>query len=198
VIHSQLPERDDVLGEILEDISKDAYRAGQIMRKIRGTIKKEEAKFERLNINDLLDEVVGLLQNVFSLDGITVRLDKHPGLPLIRGDRVRLQQVVINLVTNAVEAMRDSSPMILTIRSAVKPDAGVVVSITDSGPGIDGALKDELFQAFFTTKKSGLGVGLRICRSIIEEHGGQIIAENNPDAGASFHFTLPTDQGAIQ
>jgi two-component system sensor histidine kinase EvgS len=198
VIHSQLPERDDVLGEILEDISKDAYRAGQIMRKIRGAVKKEDAKFERLNINDLLDEVVGLLQNVFSLDGITVRLDKHPGLPLIRGDRVRLQQVVINIVTNAVEAMRDSSPMILTIRSAVKPDAGVVVSITDSGPGIDGALKDELFQAFFTTKKSGLGVGLRICRSIIEEHGGQITAENNPDAGASFHFTLPTDQGAIQ
>jgi C4-dicarboxylate-specific signal transduction histidine kinase len=198
VIHSQLPERDDVLGEILEDISKDAYRAGQIMRKIRGAVKKEDAKFERLNINDLLDEVVGLLQNVFSLDGITVRLDKHPGLPLIRGDRVRLQQVVINIVTNAVEAMRDSSPMILTIRSAVKPEAGVVVSITDSGPGIDGAYKDELFQAFFTTKKSGLGVGLRICRSIIEEHGGQIIAENNPDAGASFHFTLPTDQGAIQ
>jgi two-component system sensor kinase FixL len=88
--------------------------------------------------------------------------------------------------------------MILTIRSYLKPAAGVVVSITDSGPGIDDALKDELFQSFFTTKKSGLGVGLRICRSIIEEHGGQIIAENNPDRGASFHFTLPTDQGAIQ
>jgi PAS domain S-box-containing protein len=198
VIQSQLPQKNEILSEILEDIAEDAYRAGQIMRRTRGAVKKGEPEFELLDINDLLDEVLGLLQNVFSLDGILVRLDKHPKLPLIKGDRIRLQQVVVNIVTNAVEAMRDSSPMILTIRSSVKAGAGVVVSISDTGPGIDDAVIDDLFQPFFTTKTSGLGVGLRICRSIIEEHGGGIKARNNPDKGASFHFTLPIDQGDSQ
>lgn len=198
VIHSQLPQKNEILDEILEDIAKDAYRAGQIMRRTRGAVKKRDTTFERLDINDLLDEVVGLLHNVFSLDGILARLDKTHDLPLIKGDRIRLQQVVINIVTNAVEAMRDRSPMILTIRSSVNPDAGVVVSISDTGPGIDDAVIDDLFQPFFTTKSSGLGVGLRICRSIIEEHGGQIRARNNPDRGANFYFTLPIDQGDSQ
>jgi two-component system sensor histidine kinase EvgS len=198
VIHSQLPQKNEILDEILEDIAKDAYRAGQIMRRIRGAVKKEDPEFELLDINDLLDEVVELLHNLFSLDGTLVQLDKHPKLPLIKGDRVRLQQVVINILTNAVEAMRNSSPMILTIRSGVKSGADVAVSISDSGPGIDEALIDDLFQPFFTTKKSGLGVGLRICLSIIQEHGGQIMAQNNPDRGASFHFTLPIDRGDSQ
>jgi PAS domain S-box-containing protein len=198
VIHSQLPQKNEILGEILEDIAQDAYRAGQIMRRIRSAVKKEDPKFELLDINELLDEVMRLLHNVFSLDGTLVRLEKTPKLPLIKGDRIRLQQVVINIATNAVEAMRCSSPMVLTICSAVDPVAGVVVSISDSGPGIDEALIEELFQPFFTTKPSGLGVGLRICRSIIQEHGGDIRARNNPDKGASFHFTLPIDQGDSQ
>ena len=184
--------------EILEDIAVDAYRAGQIIRKIRGVIKKEESKFELLDVNLMLDEVVELFRNMFNIGNITLRLDKDPELPRVSGDRIRLQQVVMNLISNALDAMRSSALSILTVRSSMQLPDGVTVSIIDTGPGIDDSLKDKLFDPFFTTKKAGLGIGLRLCRAIIEEHGGRIWVEDNPDGGAIFHFTLKADQGNFE
>jgi len=184
--------------EILEDISSDAYRAGQIIRKIRGGVEKGESKFKMLDVNLMLDETVELFQSMFVSDRIAVHLDKHKDLPQVIGDRVRLQQVMMNLINNAVEAMRGNGPAILKIRSSVKASSEVTVSIIDTGNGIDDSVKEKLFDPFFTTKETGLGIGLRICRSIIEEHGGRIWGENNPDGGTNFQFTLKTDQGECE
>lgn len=198
IMYDDLGQGNVDIQEILEDIAVDAYRAGQIIRKIRGVVKKEESKFELLDVNLMLDEVVELFRNVFNIDNIILRLDKHPELPRVSGDRIRLQQVVMNLISNAVDAMRSSALSILTVRSSVHPPDGITVSIIDTGPGIDDSLKDKLFDPFFTTKKAGLGIGLRLCRSIIEEHGGQIWLDDNPEGGIIFHFTLKTDQGELE
>jgi two-component system sensor histidine kinase EvgS len=188
------PDQNNVeIREILEDISSDAYRAGQIIRKIRGSVEKGESKFELLDINLMLNETVELFQSMFSLKKITVHMDKHPERLHIIGDRIRLQQVVMNLISNAIDAVRYNDPAILIIRTYVHTDNGFTVSIIDNGPGIDDRLKEKLFDPFFTTKKAGLGIGLRICRSIIEEHGGRIWAENHPGGGTNFQFTLQTN-----
>lgn len=180
--------------EALEDIAGDAYRAGQIIRKIRGIVKKGDSKFEPLDINLVLDETVDLFRNMFNMDNITLCLDKYPDLPLVIGDRIRLEQIVMNLISNAVDAMRNNDRSILTVRSFVDSPEVVTVSIIDNGPGINDSMKDKLFDPFFTTKEAGLGIGLRICRSIIEEHGGRIWADNNPNGGSIFQFTLQADQ----
>jgi two-component system sensor kinase FixL len=195
IISAKADGENTELEEILEDIIADAWRAGQVIRKIRGIVKKEEAKFEQRNLNVLIGEVIELYQNTLNIEKISVLLDLQPDLVPIRGDRVRLQQVLMNLVTNALEVMRKRSSKTLKIRSAMQSPDMIIVSVSDSGTGIDDAKKDKMFEPFFTTKKDGLGMGLRICQSIIEEHGGRIWVENNPDAGATFSFSLKADQG---
>jgi C4-dicarboxylate-specific signal transduction histidine kinase len=183
------------LGEILDDIINDTNRAGQIVRKIRGIIRKETAVFEPLDLNALLEEVVELFRNPLNREKIVVREDLSRDLAPVKGDRVRLQQVVMNLIMNATDAMKSGSPRILTIRTVMQGPDTVAVSISDTGSGIDGKVKGRLFEPFTTTKKTGLGMGLRICRSILADHGGGIRAENNPDGGATFSFTLKADNG---
>ena len=153
-------------------------------------MKKGKIKYKALDINHLLDETVELFRNTFNMDNIVLQWDKQPDLPRVIGDSIRLQQVVMNLITNAVDAMQDGDRMTLTIQSSLQPPDVVTIGICDSGPGFDEKLKDKLFDPFFTTRNAGLGIGLRICRSIIEEHGGQIWADNNPEGGGSFFFTL--------
>lgn len=179
--------------EIMDDIIRDTTRAAEIVRKIRGIIKKENLASAPLNMNVLIEEVVALLSNPVTRDNILIRTDLLPDLTQVRGDRVRLQQVLMNLLTNATDAMKDSSTRILTIRTTMQGLDMVVVSFSDTGPGFDKKVRDVIFEPFYTTKKDGLGMGLRICRSIIEEHGGRIWAENNPDGGATFIFTLKAD-----
>ncbi|WP_458778505.1 ABC transporter substrate-binding protein [Desulforhopalus sp. 52FAK] len=193
VLCNDLAQENLEIKEILEDISGDAYRAGQIIRKIRGSVEKGESKFELFDIHQVLDETLEIFQSMFSLDKITVHLDKYPELHQIVGDRIRLQQVIMNLINNAIEAVRYNDPAVLIIRTYVHTPHTVTVSIIDNGPGIDESLKEKLFDPFFTTKKAGLGIGLRICRSIVEEHGGRIWAENNADGGTNFQFTLQTN-----
>jgi PAS domain S-box-containing protein len=188
-------EIEDVV-EILEDVINDANRAGQIVAKIRGLVKKEDPRreFEILNMNVKVDEAINLLRNTFNINQVNVHLDKQQDLLPVRGDRVRLEQVIVNLVTNAIEAMKESLEKILTIRTAMHSSEMIIVSVKNSGPGIDAEIRRKLFEPFFSTKKSGLGMGLRICQSIVEEHGGRIWLENPTEDGTTFSFTLKVHQ----
>jgi len=181
--------------EILDDIIADANRAGQIVRKIRGIIRKGSVQFELMDMNALLGEVVELFRNPLNRERITVSVELCPGILPVRGDRIRLQQVVMNLIMNATDAMKESPRRVLTIRSAMQAADIVCVSMSDTGHGIDDKIKSRIFSPFVTTKKNGLGMGLRICKSILEEHGGSIRTEDNPDGGATFSFTLKADNG---
>lgn len=195
ILSSRLEGGDTEFGEILRDIISDATRAGEVIRKIRGIVKKEEAKFEPLDLNVLIKEVTELYRNLFNVQKVLIFLDLQPDLLPVRGVRVHLQQVLMNLINNASEAMRESSSKTLRVRSAMQSPGTIMVSVSDSGKGIDEAKRDKVFESFFTTKMEGLGMGLRICRSIIEQHGGRIWVENNPDKGVTFSFSLKAQGG---
>ena len=124
------------------------------------------------------------------MNNVSPRLELQPGLAQVKGDRILLQQVLMNLITNALEAMKEGAPKILTIRSSTKTPDMVTVSVSDSGIGIDDTKKDKVFEPFYTTKHDGLGMGLRICQSIIEEHDGKIWVDNNQGGGATVSFFL--------
>ena len=195
LIISRLQDRPEEIKEILEDIIDDTRRAGDVIRKIRGLVKKSDVRFEQLDINSLIRDCVELTHTRISMSKITLSLDLQQGIENVMGDRVYLQQVIINLISNALEAMAGRSPRELTIRTNMTAPDTVTVSVSDSGTGIDDDHKYRLFEPFFTTKDDGLGMGLRICHSIIEEHGGHIWAENNPTEGATVSFSLKALEG---
>ena len=156
--------------------------------------RRAEPEQAPLDINDVIRDAVRLVQREILRHGASLRLKLAPALPSILGDRVQLQQVIINLVINAIQAMASVTdrPHNLLIRSQQHEAGHVLVAVADSGVGIETKNVNQLFTAFFTTKPSGLGMGLSICRSIIEAHGGQVSAANNPGPGATFQFTLPS------
>jgi PAS domain S-box-containing protein len=182
--------------QILDQITDDSARAGDIIDRIRALIKKAPPQKEGLEINEAILEVIALTRGEVLQNGVSVRTQLAEGLPLIQADRVQLQQVILNLIVNAVEAMSGASEGAreLLISTAGDASNGVLVSLRDSGPGLDPANLERLFDAFYTTKSSGLGMGLSICHSIIEAHGGRIWAGANEPRGAAFHFTLPLKQ----
>jgi len=182
--------------QILDQINDDGTRAGDIIDRIRALIKKAPPRKERVEINEAILEVIALTRGEVLQNGVSVRTQLAEGLPLIQADRVQLQQVILNLIVNAVEAMSGASEGARELLIATSGDAshGVLVSLRDSGPGLDAANLERLFDAFYTTKSSGLGMGLSICHSIIEAHGGRIWAGANEPRGAAFHFTLPLKQ----
>jgi PAS domain S-box-containing protein len=187
---TQEQDKREDMPEIINDIIQDAKRAGDVVSKLRRLVKKGAEAFEPLPINALIDDVLALLRSSLTANKVTLRLDLKPDLPNISGDRVRLQQVLLNLVTNALDAMKETPTRILTVRSATDGPDTILVSVGDVGPGVAEARRASLFQPFFTTKKDGLGLGLSICRSIIEEHGGRIWETDNPGGGATFSFSL--------
>jgi PAS domain S-box-containing protein len=178
----------------VESMIRDARRASEVVRSIRALAKKSEPEKAPLRINDVIRDVVRLVQREALRHGASLRLELAPTLPSVLGDRVQLQQVIINLALNALQAMASVTDRrrILLIRSQQHGDGRVVVAVADTGVGIEEKSMDKLFRAFFTTKPSGMGMGLSICRSIIEAHGGQVLAANNPGPGATFQFTLPS------
>ncbi len=190
ILLSKVPAEPEALSEIVDDIIKDAMRAGEVVRKVRRVVRKSEVKFERLSVPGLVQETLEILQNSLTLNNAALRLELRPGLADVRGDRVRLQQVLLNLANNALDAMKNAPAKVLTIRSEMDGPDTVTVSVSDSGPGVAEAARTQLFEPFFTTKRAGLGLGLSICRSIIEEHGGRIWEHNNPGGGATFSFSL--------
>ncbi len=179
------------LGEILEDIENDVKRAGEVVKKIRRMVKKRGMRYDPLSVSALVKAAVGLISSRLSIENVALRLDLSPGSGRIKGDRVQLQQVLLNLMTNALEAMNDTATRVLTISAATLSPDTVRVSVGDSGPGIAVEAAERLFEPFFTTREEGLGIGLPICKLIIEEHGGRIWGESGP-GGATFSFTLKT------
>jgi PAS domain S-box-containing protein len=174
-------------------IVNDGIRAGDVVDRIRALIKKVPARTDRFDIDDAIMDIVALTRGELSSNGVSLQTQFAQGLPLIQGDRVQLQQVILNLIVNAIEAMSGMSKggRELSISTEIDASNGALVAVRDSGPGLDPAGLEHLFDAFYTTKSSGMGMGLSICRSIIEAHGGRIWAEANVPQGATFQFTLP-------
>jgi PAS domain S-box-containing protein len=180
--------------QALDGIAKDGKRAGDVIDRMRALFKKAPPLHESVDINEALEEVIVLTRSQAMRNGVSVRAQLAYGLPRIRGDRVQLQQVILNLIINAIEAMGEVDKGARDLQVGTERDAsrGVVVTVRDSGPGLKPAAQERVFEAFYTTKPAGLGVGLSICRSIIEAHGGRLWAAANTPCGATFHFTLPT------
>jgi PAS domain S-box-containing protein len=177
----------------LEGIIKDGKRAGEVIRHVRALSNKSDTQKAPLNINDVVKEVIALIQPELSSRQVALGMDLAPALPLVLADRVQLQQVLINLVMNGIEAMESVTdrPRQLLVRSQQNDAHQVVVTVQDCGVGISVEIVDRLFNAFFTTKSSGMGMGLSICRSIIEAHAGRLSASGNDGPGATFRFALP-------
>ncbi len=186
-------EVDDALSLIV----KEGNRAGEVVGRIRALIKNVPARKDAVAINDAILEVIALTRTEAANNGVSVRTQLAEGLPRVQGDRVQLQQVLLNLIINAIEAMRDvgEEERELRISSRNEPD-GVSVEVRDSGPGFAPATLDRVFEAFYTTKPGGLGMGLSICRSIIEAHNGRLWASPNVPRGAIFGFIAPARPAA--
>jgi PAS domain S-box-containing protein len=180
----------------VEWVINDSCRASEVIRRVRALAKKSDIEKAPLDVNDIVTEAIGLMQRELSNQLVSLRTELGPSLPMVLGDRVQLQQVIINLVMNGVEAMQPITdrPRELVIRSGQDEIRRVHVSVTDSGVGISAENANRLFNAFFTTKSSGMGMGLSICRSIVEAHEGRLSASPNEGPGATFQFVLPTQQ----
>ena len=181
------------LREILVDVEADGHRAHDIIRNVRNTIKKGDPTLRRINLNELVTKVAHVVRPDAVAHSCEVETSLAKDLPLIEGDPVQIQQVLVNLVSNAFDAMRQTPPgrRKVEISTAGNGDGEVRLSVRDHGTGIRTEVHEHLFDQFFTTKEQGLGMGLAIVRSIVEAHGGKIDAENVADGGARFYFTLP-------
>jgi C4-dicarboxylate-specific signal transduction histidine kinase len=187
------PPKLDKVRETLEAIVETGHRAGDVVDRIHALIKKAPNRNEHLEINKAILEVIELIRGEAVRNGTSVQVNLAKDLPLVEGDRVQLQQVILNLAINAVEAMgltSDREKELLISTRKAEPFS-VLVEVRDSGPGLTPGTLEHLFDAFYTTKPGGLGMGLSICRSIIEAHGGRLWATNIAPHGAVFHFTLP-------
>jgi signal transduction histidine kinase len=179
-------------------IVRDGNRAGDVISRIRALIKKSEPIARRLDMNEIVSEIVTLLRSEAERRGVAVETGLTPHLPAVMGDRVRMQQVLLNLVMNALDAtgVINDRRRVVRVHTAAPDPESIVVAVEDSGIGLDPAQLGRLFDAFYTTKAEGLGMGLSISRSIVEAHGGQLWATPNHGPGATFQFTLPTEEGA--
>jgi PAS domain S-box-containing protein len=188
------------LQEILTDVIGDSRRAHDIIHNVRSAIKKGSAIRGRINLNDVAKAVTHMVHPDAAANFCRVEMSLAPDLPVIEGDPIQIQQVLINLVRNAFDAMRDTSPSrrIVEIATNSNGDGTISVAVRDYGCGISEKTREHLFEQFFTTKEEGLGMGLAIVRSIVEAHGGTIGAENADGGGARFHFRLPAKEGTLQ
>jgi C4-dicarboxylate-specific signal transduction histidine kinase len=181
------------IGAILADIRKDDQRAGNVIDRMRSLLKRRELEANPLDIGEMIEETVALAWSDALTRQVTLTMQVSARLPLARGDRVHLQQVLLNLILNGMDAMAngENADRLLVVQAAQDDTGNIEVAVRDSGTGIAPDKIKLLFEPFFTTKADGMGMGLAISRTIIEAHGGKIWAENNPHKGATFKFTLP-------
>ena len=180
--------------EILTDIVADDKRASDVIQQMRAFLRKDMAPHELLDINNVIKDVLNILHSEVIIQGITIKTDLASDLPYVQADRVQLEQVFINLILNAQQAgdCVQTNSCVLTIKTAKDVEGPVIVSVQDTGPGIDEASLERIFEPFHTTKIGGMGMGLSISRTIVEANGGRIWAENAPEGGARLCVTLPT------
>ena len=178
-------------------IIKDGTRATDIIDRLRSLYKKSPPKRELFEMNEMVRELVGLLRGEASLHAVSMRTDLAADLPKITADRVQIQQVLMNLMLNGIEAMKETGG-VLTVKTQLAQDGRLLISVSDTGVGLPADQADQIFNAFFTTKPQGSGMGLAISRSIAEAHGGRLWATANDGRGASFHLTLPVIAEAVQ
>ena len=164
--------------------------ASGIIDRLRALYKKSAPKQELVAINEVVGEMAGMMEAEARGHGVSIRTDLKDDLPMTLADRVQLQQVLMNLMLNGIEAMKETGG-VLTVKSEVGVDSRIEIAVRDSGPGIPSDNADQIFDAFFTTKPQGSGMGLAICKSIVESQGGRIWANSDGGRGATFHFTLP-------
>jgi two-component system sensor kinase FixL len=181
---------------IVDDIVDDDKRASDVIGRLRSLLKKGALERSSLDMSELVGQVARLVAADAVLRGVVIELELAPDLPPVAADRVQLQQVVMNLILNGLDAMRDSAVggRILLLRTAREGEGSVAVTVEDSGAGIASTELGQVFDAFYTTKANGLGMGLAIVKSIVEAHGGRVEARNNPTGGATFSFALPIGQ----
>ncbi len=188
------PPNGDELGEIIGDIIAADKRAGAVVHGIRRFLSREDSDRAVVDLNRIIEDAVSFLRSDMTIKQITIGMALAPTLPPVYGDQIQLQQVIINLVINAMDAMRDTKreDRVVRVKSDYMDGKGIEVSVSDSGHAIEESISDQVFQPFFSTKTRGMGMGLWITKSILEANGGDIITKNNPDGGATFSFTLPT------
>ena len=198
-LRAQPPNLDEVR-DAFDRINKDMKRASEVMNRIHGLVKNAPPSMERLRIDEAIGDVVGFLHGEIAKHGVCVRLRLAQDVPAVEGDRVALQQVMLNLIMNAVEAMgaMEHGPKDLTIGTGIDDSGAVLVSVTDSGPGVSPDAAQRLFEPFYTSKAGGMGMGLSICRSIVEAHGGRLWASANTPRAAVFQFVVPVAEGKGQ
>jgi signal transduction histidine kinase len=176
-----------------ERIVEAGTLASEIIDRLRSLYKKSPPKRELVAMNEVIGEMAGMLRSEARMHGVSIRTDLKDDLPKTVADRVQLQQVLMNLMLNGIEAMKDTGG-VLTVKSQLGEDSQIEISVNDIGPGLPLGNADQIFDAFFTTKPQGSGMGLAISKSIVESHGGRIWANGNGGRGATFHFTLPASR----
>jgi signal transduction histidine kinase len=179
----------------LDQIENNGLRAGEIIKSLRGMFKKETPARGPIDINELIVMVLAIVRHELRKHEVELHTELDQSLPALDGDRVQLQQVILNLVMNAIEAMQLTAPRTLSIRSRVSRPNFVQVAVEDTGTGIDPSNRDQIFNPMFTTKERGMGIGLSICHSIIEGHNGRIWVTRGTNNGSIFQFELPTNAG---
>lgn len=185
------------LGEVRESlvrIVENDKRASEVIRRLRAMLRKEHINHQELEINEVVQDVLHLIDSDVAKRDVTVILELASDLPTIRGDRIQLQQVLLNLVINACDAMdeTEAAGRTLTVRTQCAPGPAIEVSVSDTGRGIPPENLERIFTPFVTSKTEGMGIGLAVCRTIISAHGGNLRATNNPSRGATLHFVLPS------
>jgi signal transduction histidine kinase len=197
MLQSSAPDLEE-LRAIVKDILSDDTRAGQVIDRLRSLLKRRNVDTQPINLPSVITEVLALVQADAASRHVKITFSAMPDLPTVSGDRVHLQQVMLNLLVNAMDALEDCPPDQHTIQvSALQLDSATVeVRVVDNGPGIPGDSLEHLFEPFFTTKSTGMGMGLPVSKTIIEAHKGKLWAENGPLSGACFCFTVPVASGA--
>jgi PAS domain S-box-containing protein len=185
--------------DALHDIVSDDKRAAEVIRRLQRMIKKKELEHERLELDDIIQETVNLIQSEIITTSSSIAMDLETGIPIVYGDRIQIQQVILNLLLNALDAVKSQPLEARKVRISARVGAAdsILISVSDSGLGIEDHKLETVFDAFYTTKNKGIGMGLPVSKSIIEQHNGRIWASNNPEGGAVFAFTLPISKNDI-
>jgi two-component system sensor kinase FixL len=193
LLMSDAPSAATRLPELMEKAVEQAHRAGDIIGHIRGFVARGDSERTKMDVNAVVREASELALVGAKGQGVAVTMALADGLPPVLMDGVQIQQVVVNLVRNSVDALQACPVRTITVTTAREDAAHVSVSVTDNGPGLDPEIAKKLFEPFNTSKRDGMGIGLSVCRSIVQEHGGVIDAIPNPEGGITFQFTLPIE-----